>query len=349
MELNINLLQNLCSIKDVFEELKKQVGWKLKIKIEKFNNNDVQYRRIILHSRSFNKLSKKYNGTVLVHDSTNGTVSTLCPAIPKYLEVKKIKNYKEDDYEIYPITDGTTCNLYHFGGKWCISTSSHYDATNYTWLGTKSMMENLKDCIDVSEFNGGNVYTIHFSHPDCHFYREVKQPVATVIAVNGKPLKRPNCGQVSELGAIYQSDERFIIQSPKMLMLRRLVYSIPKNLRIQKEDRIKYIALRAILMNHEEELIEIAPKFKLECDTLLKKLNLLSDEIYATMRNSKERKKLLGHKNDKENGTKKLAGIIINQILEDNGKPLVAGKNSVFIIKNYVYDIDKIKTLLQNL
>lgn len=351
MSLNIDKLNGIKDITGVFDELKNQVGWNLKIRIEDFHGKDSKPRdrRIILHSRKVNKLSKLYNGLVLEH-TKEGAIRTLCYPIPKLIECKSAP--KSGEHLTTPVSDGTTCNLYHYGDEWCISTNGHYDATQYTWFGTNTMIKNLEECVETSineAFNTENTYLINFSHPDCHFHKSVDKPRYNIIAINGNLNESAFNGlPSSDLGKIYRDKDGIsrIVLTPEMRKLRRLVYHIPKNMQIAREDRVPFIALRAVLMGQTNDIVELAPKFEPLCIKYEGILKIISTHIYSTMRNSKERKKLLDHANDTEHNRKKAAGIILRQIIADNGKALVAGRHSVNIVRDYVYDVSRIELYL---
>lgn len=93
----------------------------------------------------------------------------------------KVNNWLRDDlYYIHYLKDGTTINLYHYNGKWVISTARGYDM-NDVKFNDLTYQELLDQCIaskkiDPKKFYSSlkpeYCYTLGFRHPDIHPFKE---------------------------------------------------------------------------------------------------------------------------------------------------------------------------------
>lgn len=123
------------------------------------------------------------NGIIFDSDNWNIIVSPVHAFNPQINKNSIIDNFEH--YKIYKIRDGTTVNIYHYGGSWCISTANGYEVNDYRWMGSKSYIEAmmeamsgidrkiLKDSIPTpaeafKNLNEENCYTMGFRHPDFH-------------------------------------------------------------------------------------------------------------------------------------------------------------------------------------
>lgn len=86
---------------------------------------------------------------------------------PKYSYVRhNIKNY-----EIYPINDGTTINLYWYENKWRLGSSNAYELNNLTYMGGKTYWEMFIEVVGedvLSKLKKDCSYVIGFRHHDLH-------------------------------------------------------------------------------------------------------------------------------------------------------------------------------------
>lgn len=85
-------------------------------------------------------------------------------------------------YHIYKALDGTCFNLYHYEGRWVISTAKGYYMNDVAWDGV-TYQTLITECLAqigltwesfTSQLNTSNCYSFGFKHPSLHKFREGK-------------------------------------------------------------------------------------------------------------------------------------------------------------------------------
>lgn len=107
------------------------------------------------------------------------------PYIPNIFKTNDIiSKLIANEYDVYEIEDGTTCNIYYdknyihindgkyISGKWMFSTRKSYDIEKFEFMGEK-YSKIFSDILSIYNFNFdnlviGNTYTIGFKHPAHH-------------------------------------------------------------------------------------------------------------------------------------------------------------------------------------
>ena len=152
------------------------------------DNPDIKIGRVMLSKRRYlsnfgYELTFSANGLILDSDTWNVIVSPVKAFNPVINKKSIITNFS--DYKLYKMRDGTTVNLYYYGGSWCISTLNGYDVGEYRWMGSKTYMEALADAfynlsrgavgyevpnmeVVFNKLNKTNCYSLGFRHPDFH-------------------------------------------------------------------------------------------------------------------------------------------------------------------------------------
>jgi hypothetical protein len=75
-----------------------------------------------------------------------------------------------DDYDVYPIIDGTVVTLYWYGNSWRLSSSNGYDVTNMRWLSNKTYFDAIVElaadypAFSFDRLSKSSSYTIGFRH-----------------------------------------------------------------------------------------------------------------------------------------------------------------------------------------
>lgn len=84
-------------------------------------------------------------------------------------------------YHIYKVQDGTCFNLYHFNGKWVISTARGHTMNDVKWNGDKTYQEIITECLErigltwdnfTLQLNLSSCYSFGFRHPLMQKFRE---------------------------------------------------------------------------------------------------------------------------------------------------------------------------------
>jgi hypothetical protein len=122
------------------------------------------------------ELTRHLNGVILEYPSWNVLTVPTPMFNPRYREVDIIGNL--DHYSIYEIKDGTTVTLYYRctddKSGWCASTTNGFDVSDYTWMGSKTYMHAIEECLkQYPDFNMDKLdktasYTIGFRCNDFH-------------------------------------------------------------------------------------------------------------------------------------------------------------------------------------
>lgn len=97
-----------------------------------------------------NPMVAECNGAVMEWDSATSTFTPL--AIPQLmasgqrLSRSVISKYCEEDaYTLHGVYDGTMVNLYYYQGKWRVSTTSAYDATDLVFVDSKTYRDMVEE------------------------------------------------------------------------------------------------------------------------------------------------------------------------------------------------------------
>lgn len=182
------------------------------------------------------------------------------------------------DYTITKINDGTMVNLYYNAGQWYLSSAHSPDIGDKYFMGNKNYCEMFYESLSVdfisktgcelteskrlnfSNLSSDYSYTFIFHHPNVHIIGE--HGIWQVQAVNLKTLEIlynyfdtiPMQENVKEIdgtslyGYICRNGKYdFIIRSPFLNFLRNAVYTIPRNIDIDHNNRYQYIVTRAYM------------------------------------------------------------------------------------------------------
>ena len=136
--------------------------------------NSCVLRRIILtnnkkamHTNTL--LERQCNGVVLEYPSWKVLAVpmhaiTINGRIPKETELS--------NYSVYAINDGTTVTMYHYDGKWCLSSANGFNVSDYQWIGSTTYWDALSEVLaNYPDFSWDKLdknlsYTIGFCHKD---------------------------------------------------------------------------------------------------------------------------------------------------------------------------------------
>lgn len=157
------------------------------------NNAKVNARgkRLVLSLTSIAEpcsLTQECNGLVLERDSWAPLVIPVpCSHNTNVSNIVE-KCLRDNRYNIYPLLDGTTVNLYFFQGSWRLSTTHSYELTNAPYVGTDITYQDMFESatglklVDLP-FDRNYSYTFMLTHPDIHLYWKSKldKPKATFI------------------------------------------------------------------------------------------------------------------------------------------------------------------------
>jgi hypothetical protein len=118
------------------------------------------------------KLVNQCNGLII--DSANWRALVRpCEALnPQPNESLVAKNI--EDYNVYPMFDGTFVNLYCYGGTWCLSSANGFDIGAFNWMGPLTYQEAFDNVLSrypnftYEGLNADYCYSIVFKHYDFH-------------------------------------------------------------------------------------------------------------------------------------------------------------------------------------
>lgn len=158
------------------------------------------------------ELTFSANGIILDSDTWDLLVCPVKAFNPNINKKQIIDNFGK--YKLYKMRDGTTVNLYYYGGSWCISTLNGYDVGAYRWMGQKTYMETLAESfynlsrgavgyevpnmeVVFAKLNKDNCYSLGFRHPDYHPFTADSAGVWMIKSYNLKTQKEES---MDELG-----------------------------------------------------------------------------------------------------------------------------------------------------
>lgn len=130
--------------------------------------------RIILYSSRYNKnfeLISECNG--IIFDYITWEVLYIPPLLPNAKFDMRIINKYFNEYNVYPLKDGTVVGLYYYNDKWRISTIRGLDVSNVSWCGI-TYMNALTAAMETTNyswdsFNKEKNYTLGFTCPTMHY------------------------------------------------------------------------------------------------------------------------------------------------------------------------------------
>lgn len=182
------------------------------------------------------------------------------------------------DYTITKINDGTMVNLYYNAGQWYLSSAHSYDIGDKYFMGNKNYCEMFYEslpadfiaktgCVltESKRLNFSNLsseysYTFIFHHPNVHIIGD--HGIWQVQSVNLKTLEvsynyfdtipMQETVKVIDNTSLYgyicrNGKYDFIIRSPFLNFLRNAVYTVPKNVELNHNNRYQYIVTRAYM------------------------------------------------------------------------------------------------------
>ena len=99
---------------------------------------------------------------------------------------KVIENLGEGKYDVYPAIDGTTVNIYHYGGKWQIATAKGVSVNSKKWYGITwtSVLRSVFDKFNVKlgGFSKDRTYSFTIQHPKFHpFVNDYGMNVISIV------------------------------------------------------------------------------------------------------------------------------------------------------------------------
>jgi hypothetical protein len=153
-----------------------------------------QPRRMLLYITN-------YAGRSLFKDLCNGIIldiDTWKPIMVPPPHIKHLpaqKNMDVKDYDVYPIIDGTTINIYKFNGKWRIATSKGWDVghitfTNTGWTYMRLFEDVIKKVAGINSFDEFTErldesfsYSFIITCGDIHLYWKIRTPNCAIAFI----------------------------------------------------------------------------------------------------------------------------------------------------------------------
>lgn len=164
----------------------------IKTVIEDHSEVDNNFRIIFIGHRfksDFNNpISFECNGLIIDYDRITKLFNLLVIPCELFNSQRLAKTeinrfYKENNYTLHKVYDGTIINLYFYKDQWRISTNKAYDATNLIFTDNKTYGDIFDELTQYyKEFSYDNLvqtkcYTICFKYSNYHLFIENKSSI----------------------------------------------------------------------------------------------------------------------------------------------------------------------------
>ncbi len=144
--------------------------------------------RVVLYTRygklDFkNPMLKECNGLVLEYDNGWNLLAMPQPAFcTTKVSMKKLNDiYQSGGYDVYEVLDATILTLYHYKGKWCLSSTKGYDISSTEMIEGVTFMDALQHLMDtkyrafkLEDLDKDCSYTVALRYSKYHIFDETK-------------------------------------------------------------------------------------------------------------------------------------------------------------------------------
>lgn len=143
------------------------------------------------------ELASECNGIVI--DFATWNILSYPPAALSFNMPKNtiIDCFLNGHYKIIYADYGTVVTLYHYGGKWIMSTSNSYEIDNLKWMGQFTFRELLDEIladekIDIETLDTDYCYSIGFHHNEYHKFNVPGRKMRYAWFIRAVNLKKYN-------------------------------------------------------------------------------------------------------------------------------------------------------------